>query len=141
MINEVLEAIRARLTGVANLYSTKLTKGVAFKPSLPIVSVTSVRGSGTKLRLAVSVVVKHPDNVTLHQQIEGVFLALNNFRFNDGVVLLDNGEINAGSDGFYALMLFQYTALVNLPTSLLESALLGETATTFNENCEVMTSE
>lgn len=137
MINEVLETVRSRVLGVSNLYSTKLTKGQNFKLAEPVISVTSFRGSGSKLRLTLSIIVRHPDNVTLHTIVESIFLAINNFKINDGVVLLDNGEINAGTDGFYAVMLFQYTALVSVPTSILESALLQQTDITFNENCEV----
>lgn len=136
MINEVLESVKNRLIGTSNLYSTKLTKGQSFAPAVPVVSVSSVRGSGSRLRLSISVIIKHDSNVTLHTLIEAAFLALNNFKINDGVVLLDSGEINSGSDGFYAVLLFQYTALVPVPETILETALLQQAGITFNENCE-----
>lgn len=136
MINAAIEAVRQRIAGVSSLYSTKAAKGVKINFSEPVVSVASLRSSGSRLKLLISVIIKNDDNVTLHNQVESVFLALNNHKINDGVVVFDSGEIMPGTDGFYASLIFQYTALVLFPTEIIETNLLGATSVTFNENCE-----
>lgn len=136
MINAVIEAVRQRIAGISSLYSTKTAKGVKINFSEPVISVASLRSSGSRLKLLISVIIKNDDNVTLHNQVESVFLALNNHKINDGIVIFDSGEIMPGTDGFYASLVFQYTALVLFPAEILETNLLGATSVTFNENCE-----